>query len=290
MHKQIGFIGLGKMGMPMSQRLREKGWDVVGFDIDLKVSEVSSIKELVEKLFPPRIVFLMLPSGKPVETAVAEMALLLQKGDIVIDGGNSFYKDSLARARNLEQKGVVFLDAGISGGPVSIGMGKFAIMVGGKEDAYARAKEVFDDLSDTSSVYMGSSGSGHFTKMIHNGIEYGMMQSLAEGFTILKHSPFGISLEKAARAYGSNSIISSRLVDWLLQGFEQYGEDLEQVSGTVAHTGEGEWTVKTAQELGVDAPVIKEAFLFRVESAKKQSYAGKILSMLRSVFGGHSIR
>lgn len=289
MNKTLGFIGLGKMGTPMVQKLRSKGWTVFGFDIDSKVSEVASMQDMAEKLSSPKTVFLMVPAGNPVDEVLRELKPMLQKGDIVIDGGNSFYKDSQKRASELSEKGIAFLDTGVSGGPVSIQQGRFAIMVGGNPETFAACQLLFSDLSDTAAVYMGSSGAGHFTKMIHNGIEYGMMQSLAEGFSILKHSPLNISLKSAAQAYSSNSIISSRLVDWLGQGFEQYGPDLHEVSGIVGHTGEGEWTVKTAYELGVQVPAIESAFRFRVQSAETPSYTGKILSMLRAVFGEHDI-
>lgn len=290
MKEEVGFIGLGKMGMHMAARLCKKGWKVVGFDADQKISEVSSLQELVNHLTPPRLVWIMVPAGKPVDDVLRKITSFLNRGDTVIEGGNSYYKDSVRRAKKLKGKGIRFLDVGVSGGPVSIKIGKFAIMVGGERGIYEKCKDVFGDLSDTPSVYMGRSGAGHFTKMIHNGIEYGMMQALAEGFTILKKSPLHISLKNAARAYQSNSIITSRLVDWLMESFEMYGEDLEKASGTVARTGEGEWTVKTAREFGVQVPIIKGALAFRVQSKKKPNYTGKVLSSLRAVFGGHSVR
>lgn len=290
MHKTIGFIGLGKMGRPMVQRLRKKGWSVIAFDKYTKTKEsVASLSELVKKLARPRVLWLMVPAGKPVDQVVGGLAKLLNKGDLVIDGGNSFYKDSMRRAKRLQGKRISFLDVGVSGGPVSIKQGKFAIMAGGERRTYNRLRPLFKDLSDTPSRYMGKSGAGHFAKMVHNGIEYGMMQSLAEGFAILKKSPFRFSLKDAAKIYNSNSIITSRLTEWLQEGFEKYGDDLKKVSGSVAHTGEGEWTVKTAKELRVQAPVIKESFQFRVRSKKRPSFTGKVLSTLRAVFGGHKI-
>ncbi len=290
MKKQLGFIGLGKMGMHMVLRLRPKGWKVIGFDVDPKVSEVPTLKNLVSQLSTPRILWLMVPAGKPVEKTLQGLSKFLERGDTVIDGGNSFYKDSVRRAKKLKARGIHFLDVGVSGGPVSIALGKFAIMAGGEKRIYERCKPIFQDLSDTSSGYMGKSGAGHFVKMIHNGIEYGMMQSIAEGFSILKKSPFKLKLKDVAEIYNQNSIIASRLVAWAKQGFEKYGEDLNKASGSVAHTGEGEWTVKTAKKLKVLAPIIEGSFKFRVESHKSPSYTGKILSMLRAVFGGHRIK
>ena len=292
MKKEIGFIGLGKMGFHMVSRLRKKGWKVVGFDVDSKISDMPSVQKLVEHLLAPRIVWIMVPSGKPVEETIfgkQGLAKFLQKGDIIVDGGNSYYKDSISLAEKLKKLGIHFLDVGVSGGPVSIKLGKFAIMAGGEKETYKNCRPIFQDLSKTPSGYMGKSGAGHFVKMIHNGIEYGMMQSIAEGFSILKKSSFNFTLKDVAEIYNHNSIITSRLVAWAKEGFEQYGQDLNKASGSVAHTGEGEWTVKTAKKLRVPAPILEGAFKFRVESHKSPSYTGKILSMLRAVFGGHKI-
>lgn len=289
MKKEIGFMGLGKMGFHMVSRLRKKKWKVVGFDIDSKISDVASIQKLVLRLSVPRIVWIMVPSGKPVDDVLRELTPCLDRGDIVIDGGNSYYEDSTRRAKKLKKLGIHFLDVGVSGGPVSIKLGKFAIMAGGERETYKKCRPIFQDLSDTASGYMGKSGAGHFVKMIHNGIEYGMMQALAEGFSILKKSSFKLKLKDVAEIYNHNSIITSRLVGWAKEGFEQYGEDLNKVSGSVAHTGEGEWTVKTANKLRVPVSIIEGAFKFRVKSQKNPSYTGKILSMLRAVFGGHKI-
>ena len=287
MRKELGFIGLGKMGKPMVQRLQKRGWRVVTFD---KIGgSAQNLKELALKLKQPRVVWLMVPAGKPVDEVLGKLIIFLQKGDTVVDGGNSFYKDSLKRGAKLARKGISFLDVGVSGGPVSIEAGKFAIMVGGDKSAYTKVRPLLSDLSDTQAGYMGKSGAGHFAKMVHNGIEYGMMQALAEGFAVLKKSPFKFRLQDVARAYNRNSIITSRLVGWLEEGFRLYGEDLRRASTKVSHTGEGEWTVKTAKQLKVSAPVIEESFRFRVQSAKKPSFTGKILSTLRAVFGGHKI-
>ncbi|MBI4159985.1 glucose-6-phosphate dehydrogenase [Candidatus Wolfebacteria bacterium] len=294
---EIGIIGLGKMGGNLARRLTAKKWKVVGFN---KTPEAArefgkegvvgaySIKDFVEKLHTPRIVWLMVPHDA-VDAVLEELVPLLEEGDIIVDGGNSFYKDSIRRAKKLKANGIHFLDVGVSGGPVSIQLGKFAIMVGGEKEIYEKSRPIFDAMSDTPSGYMGKSGAGHFAKMIHNGIEYGMMQSLAEGFTILKKSPFKFRLKDVAKVYNQNSIITSRLTGWIEEGFREYGEDLKKASGIVAHTGEGEWTVKTAKALGVSAPAIEDSYLFRVRSKKNPSFTGKILSMLRAVFGGHKI-
>jgi len=297
----IGIVGLGKMGGNLARRLRAKRWSVVGFnkspDATKKLEKdgvvsAYSLSELVKKLPAPRILWLMIPAGKPVDEVIfgeGGLAYLMKTGDTIIDGGNSFYKDSVRRAKKLGAKGINFLDVGVSGGPVSIQLGKFAIMVGGDREIYEKSKPIFDAISDTPSGYMGRSGAGHFVKMVHNGIEYGMMQSLAEGFAILKKAPFKFRLKDVANVYNQNSIITSRLTQWLEEGFKEYGENLKKASGAVAHTGEGEWTVKTAKELDVSAPVIKDSYLFRVRSKKSPSFTGKILSTLRAIFGGHKI-
>ena len=298
---EIGIIGLGKMGANIAKRLNIKKMRVVGFNKspnstrELEKEGIVgsySLQEFVKKLSVPRTVWLMVPAGKAVDEVLFAqngLAQLLKKGDTVIDGGNSFYKDSIRRGKRLKSKGIHFLDVGVSGGPISIELGKFAIMVGGDKKMYEKSKSIFEAMSDTSSGYMGKTGAGHFAKMIHNGIEYGMMQSLAEGFAILKEAPFKFRLKEVAKVYNQNSIITSRLTGWLEEGFKQYGDDLRKASSAVAHTGEGEWTVQTAKELGIPTPVIKDSYLFRVQSRKKPTFTGKILSTLRAIFGGHKI-
>ena len=272
----------------MVARLVSKGWEVLAFDVSGK-GNVKAIEEMIQRLKKPRIIWMMVPAGRTVDQVLRSLSSVLTRGDVVIDGGNSFFKDSVLRSVKLKKRGVHYLDAGISGGPVSIKQGRFAIMVGGEKGMYEKVKPLFRALSDTQSGYMGKSGAGHFAKMIHNGIEYGMMQALAEGFTILKKSPFKFRLYDVAGVYSQNSIVTSGLVNWLREGFKEYGEDLKKASGIVAHTGEGEWTVKIAKELKISVPVIKGAFDFRIQSKKKPSFTGKILSTLRAVFGGHKI-
>jgi len=298
----IGMIGLGKMGANLARRLSTKGWNVAGLDYSNEttaslasegvVTGHTSLSSLVTSLRAPRTVWIMVPAGKPVDDVIFGtdgLATLLHKGDTIIDGGNSFYKDSVRRGKQLKKKGIHFLDVGVSGGPISIELGKFAIMAGGEPSVYAQKKPIFDALSDTPSGYMGKAGAGHFVKMVHNGIEYGMMQALAEGFSVLREAPFRFNLKNVAHVYNQNSIITSRLTGWLEEGFATYGNDLKKASGTVAHTGEGEWTVKTARELGVATPIIKGSYLFRIHSKKHPTFMGKVLSTLRAVFGGHSI-
>ncbi len=295
---KIGYIGLGKTGLNMALRLREKGYGVSAYNRSREPREqaakvgvpvAESIDELIAELPKPRTVWLMV-SNNGVDEVLRDVLKHLERGDAVIDGGNSFYKDSVRRSADLAKKGVGFLDAGVSGGPKGARYGA-CIMVGGPKTIYEKYKGLFEDLAAPGAyAYMGKAGAGHFVKMVHNGIEYGMMQALAEGFSVLRASDFKIDLEKAANLYNHKSVIESRLVGWLQSAYEKYGADLDDASGAVVHTGEGEWTIAAARELGVPVPVILEAFKFRVASGKKPSYTGKILSVLRNQFGGHDFK
>lgn len=299
---QIGYVGLGKMGYNMVLRLLEKGHDVVAFDLSSetvnKISKegakgINSLKELVDSLEKPRTVWLMVPSGKPVDNVIfgeGNLVNLLEKGDVIIDGGNSFYKDTIRRGKDLEKKGIDFLDAGVSGGPEGARNGA-SIMVGGDKNIYKRLEQLFKNLTVKDGYdRMGPSGAGHFVKMVHNGIEYGMMQAIGEGFEIMKKAPFKLDLKKVAEVYSRGTVVESRLIDWLKSAYEQSGEDLEEISGSVAQTGEGLWTTQTAKELGVSAPIIEGSVNFRKESEKNPSYTGKVLSALRNQFGHHEVK
>ena len=301
MRKELGLIGLGKMGKNMALRLLERNWKLVVFDIDQKTKLIlskkgalaaDSLEDLVKKLSLPRLIWLMVPAGRPVdETLFSKNGLInfLGKGDIVIDGGNSFFEDSIKRAKKLSQKGIEFLDVGVSGGPAGARYGA-CLMIGGKKEIFEKLKPLFRDLAQKNGFqYLGKSGAGHFVKMVHNGIEYGMMQSIAEGFNLMKKSPFKLDLKKIAKLYNQGSVIESRLIGWLEKAFQKYGQDLKIVSGKVGATGEGEWTVKTAKKWKIPVKVIEDSFLFRVQSQKKPSYTGQILSALREQFGHHKV-
>ncbi len=302
MEKEIGIVGLGKMGAGLARSLHEKGWRVHIWNRTAEVTKnlekeglrgTSSIQELVSKLPSPKVVWLMVPAGKVVDEMIFGKEGVLQylkKGDIVVDGGNSFFEDSIRRAKKLQKAGIRFVDVSVSGGPGGARNGA-SLMVGGDRKDFNYLEPLFYDLSLKDGYgYMGRHGAGHFVKMVHNGIEYGMMQALAEGFAVIRKSKLAPDLAEIAKVYGHGSVITSRLVDWLKAGYAEYGDDLKGVSGTVAHTGEGEWTVKTAKKLGVPVRVIKDSFDFRVQSEKHPSYIGQILSMLRNQFGGHSIK
>lgn len=292
----LGYIGLGKMGMNMTLRLLEKGHNVVVFDkdeqavarvVDVGAKGAKSLHEVVEQLQGPRIIWLMVPH-EVVDEVLEELTPFLSAGDMIIDGGNSFYKDSMRRAQDMRAKGIAFIDAGISGGPKGARDGA-CVMVGGEKEDTAKVEELFRDIAASDAyAHVGPAGAGHFVKMAHNGIEYGMMQALAEGFAILKNAPFPLDLRQIADLYNHRSVIESRLVGWLHDGLRDVGQEMEKISGSVGHTGEGEWTARTAKELGVPAPIIEGAFEFRKQSAQNPSYIGKVLSLLRNQFGGHA--
>lgn len=296
--KEIGIVGLGKMGANLSRQLVEKGWRVVGYnrtrEVTQKLAEEGvdgaySYQELAEKLSSPRLVWLMLPAGKAVDDAIDKLLGYLDKKDIIIDGGNSFYKDSVRRSRKLSKKGIEFADVGVSGGPSGARHGA-SLMVGGRRENYDYLLPLFVDLAVPQGVaFFEGAGAGHFVKMVHNGIEYGLMQAIAEGFTILKDAKYKLNLEEVASVYNHGSVVESRLVGWLKSAFELHGQDLRGVSGSVGHTGEGAWTVETAKEMGIETKIIEQALKFRIESEKRPSYTGKILSALREQFGGHSV-
>jgi 6-phosphogluconate dehydrogenase len=300
MKKELAIIGLGKMGGNAARHLVEKDWHVVGFNRTPIVTKeleregvdgTYSFAEIMQKLKSPRVFWLMLPAGSVVDKIIFGRSGLIRfakRGDIIIDAGNSFYKDAARRAKRLKAHGFKFLDVGFSGGPGGARRGA-CLMVGGEQKLFNYLKPLFRDLSvpDGFEFFKGV-GAGHFVKMVHNGIEYGMMQSLAEGFGILKKVKYRIDLKRAARIYNHGSVIKSRLVGWLLEGLSIYGDNLSGVSGKVGHTGEGAWTIKTAREFGLKAKVIEDALKFRIMSERNPDYVGKVLSVLRKQFGGHS--
>lgn len=295
--KYIGYIGLGKMGFSMVEQLLEKEWRVAAYNRSPKpikkaeqkgATPAYSIRELIEQLHPPRLVWIMV-SHQAVGDALKELTPLLSPKDCVIDGGNSLYTESIKRAQSLKEKGIRFLDVGVSGGPYGARRGA-CCMVGGARAAFRCYEHLFRDISVKDGYgYMGASGSGHFVKMVHNGIEYGMMQAIGEGFAIMKESPFRINLKKVTSVYNHGSVIESRLIGWLASGYKKYGEDLRNISGKVSASGEGEWTVQAAKKFKISVPIIEGAFLFRIASQASPSYTGKVISALRNQFGGHNV-
>jgi len=295
---KIGYIGLGKMGYNMVELLLDQKYEVVVYNRSeepvKKIAErgaqpADSLRTLVAGLAPPRLVWIMVPYTA-VDDVLKDLIPLLAKGDTVIDGGNSPYKESMRRAKELEGKNIDFLDAGVSGGPGGARTGA-CIMVGGKEVVFRRCEKLFRDLAvENGYAYLGKPGAGHFVKMVHNGIEYGMMQALAEGFAVMKASPYNLDLERVADLYNHRSVIESRLVGWLKTAYERSGPELKDISGSVVQSGEGMWTVDAAKELGIPVPVIQGALEFRLQSQKNPSYTGKAISAMRHEFGGHEVR
>ncbi|MBI3114361.1 MAG: NADP-dependent phosphogluconate dehydrogenase, partial [Candidatus Harrisonbacteria bacterium] len=233
------------------------------------------------------------PARKPVDETLfgkGGIAKLLRKGDIVIDGGNSFFEDSVRRAKRLRNMRIAYLDVGVSGGPGGAQRGA-SLMIGGDKKAYGALEDLWRALAVPGGYgYMGGAGAGHFVKMVHNGIEYGMMQAIGEGFALMKKSSYALDLKKITDVYQRGSVVRSKLVEWLGNAFAEFGQDLRGVSGTVAQTGEGRWTVKTAKKFGVPVPIIKGSVDFRARSEKHPSYIGQVLSALRNQFGGHAAR
>jgi glucose-6-phosphate 1-dehydrogenase len=299
--RQIGVVGLGKMGSGLARNLLDHGWDVVAYNrspgpaADLAqdgARAVESLKGLVEALRPPRVLWLMVTAGAAVDAllfAEGGLAELLAEGDTVIDGGNSRYTDDPERARRLAERGIRFADVGFSGGPGGARNGA-CLMVGGVREDFDRLRPLYSDVSVPEGFrFFEGVGAGHFVKMVHNGIEYGMMQAIAEGFTVLRASGYSLDLTSVAEVYDRGSVIESRLVGWLEGAFRLHGEDLEGVSGTVAQTGEGAWTVDAARDLGVQTRVIEGALQFRLESERDPDWTGQVLAALREQFGGHAI-
>jgi 6-phosphogluconate dehydrogenase len=297
---RIGMIGLGKMGGNMARRLRRGGIEVVGFDRDpavaaglaaeCGVAAADSPRQLVEMLASPRVVWLMLPAGGVTEASVEEMQTLLAPGDTLVDGANSHYKDSMRRAAGLAVRGIDFVDAGVSGGVWGLAAG-YALMVGGSADAVARLQPVITALApapDRGWLHTGPAGSGHYVKMVHNGIEYGMMQAYAEGFALLQaRADWDLDLAGIAELWRHGSVVRSWLLD-LAAGFLAEDPQLAGIEPVVADSGEGRWSAIEAIEQGVPAPVMTTALMMRFASQGRQDYASRVLAKMREAFGGHA--
>ena len=294
---RLGYVGLGKMGFNMVERLLKKGYAVVAFDTyeesvkraaALGAETARSLKALIRSLSAPRLIWIMVPH-EAVDSVLKEVIPWLDPGDTIIDGGNSHYKESIRRAHDLEKTGIGFIDAGVSGGPAGALEGA-CIMAGGRKELFDTYEGLFRDLSVPQGyAYVGTHGAGHFVKMVHNGIEYGMMQALAEGFAVMKASGFDLDLTRIADLYNHGSVITSRLVGWLEDAYREYGDKLDAISGSVAQSGEGEWTIESAREFEIDTPVLEDAVTFRKRSQEHPTYTGQILSALRNQFGKHDV-
>lgn len=295
--QQIAMIGLGKMGFNLSINLKQNGLDVFAFDTNKQLCNeiakqnivtANSLKELCSKFTAQKIIWLMVPSGDTVDKVIAELLSHLQPNDIIIDGGNSFYKDSIRRYNYLNEKQINFLDCGTSGGKEGALNGA-CTMIGGDENVYASVKNIFDKISvDKGSLYVGKPGSGHFVKMIHNGIEYGMMQSIAEGFEVLQKSDFDIDFEKVATLFNNGSVIRGWLMELTQNAFAKDAQ-LENIKGIMHSSGEGKWTLETALNMDIPTPVIALSVMMRYRSQTEDTFSGKIVAALRNEFGGHAV-
>lgn len=292
---KLGFVGLGKMGENMVQNLLAHGHKVVVYDLSGETVERTagkgafpavSLEDMAAQLSRPRIFWLMVPSGEPVDKTLESLLQSLDKGDIVIDGGNSNYHDTLRRSKKLDAEGVSFIDVGTSGGLEGARNGA-CMMVGGKREVFTSLTPLFSDMCVSGGYgYMGESGAGHFAKMVHNGIEYGMMQAIGEGFDILQNSEFGFDHHEVARVWANGSVIRGWLMDLVSRAFQKDGE-LGYLSGEIADSGEGKWTVETALDQGVSIPVIADALFRRYRSRSNDNFSDKVVAALRHEFGGH---
>jgi 6-phosphogluconate dehydrogenase len=285
---KVGMVGLGKMGGNMAARLREHGHEVVGYDVFSDATDVPTLEALVAALPTPRVVWVMVPAGDPTEHTVDSLGGLLQAGDLVIEGGNSNWRDSVRRAEGLAKAGIGFVDAGTSGGVWGRTEG-YCLMVGGEAQHVAIAQPVFDALAPTGGfVHTGAAGTGHFTKMVHNGIEYGLMQAYAEGYELLARSGLEIDATGALSAWREGSVVRSWLLDLFVRALEQR-PNLEGLAPVAKDSGEGRWTVQEAVERGVPVPVISAALFARFVSQDDDSIALKAIAALREQFGGHAV-
>jgi 6-phosphogluconate dehydrogenase len=287
---KLGMVGLGRMGGNMTERLRRDGHDVETYARTAPERTADSLVELATQLEQPRVVWLMIPAGDPTEHAFQTLLPLLEDGDTIVDGGNSNFRDSQRRAKEAEQKGVYFLDAGVSGGVWGLENG-YCIMVGGKDEAFQMVEPAIKTLApEDGYAHVGPSGAGHFVKMVHNGIEYGLMQAYAEGFEIMNSSEFDLDLHEIAGIWRYGSVVRSWLLELLYAAFEEEGNELEKIAGYVEDSGEGRWTVFEAINESVPAPVIAASLFARFSSRQDESFGAKINAALRKQFGGHAVK
>ena len=298
---QLSMIGLGKMGANMTRRLLRGDHEVIGFDLDVEAVRAiqdagaggaESLEGLVDRLDPPRVCWMMVPAGDPVDQTIDTLLPLLHADDILVDGGNSNYQDTLRRAERAEEHDLRYVDVGTSGGVWGLEEG-YSMMVGGEDDVIEYLRPALETLApgpDKGWGHMGPVGAGHFVKMVHNGIEYGLMQAYAEGFAVMEaKNEFDLDLHKVAETWRFGSVIRSWLLDLTSRALEEDG-DLSAIAPYVEDSGEGRWTVKEAIDLDIPAPVITDALIQRLESRIDDSFAHKVLAAMRKQFGGHDVR
>ncbi len=297
---RLGFVGLGKMGGNMVHRiLRDSDHEIVAIDLDLDAVEAAKghgaataadYADLVSQLSAPRTVWLMVPSGDITQRAVEELAGLLEPGDTIVDGGNSRWSDSSDTGARLAERGLGFVDVGTSGGVWGLEVG-YCMMVGGDDEAVERLAPILDVLAPPDGWgHMGASGAGHYVKMVHNGVEYGMMQAYAEGFEIMHASDYDVDLEQVAHLWNQGSVVRSWLLELAERAFADEGRDLERLEGYVEDSGEGRWTILDAMDKDVPSPVISMALMARFYSRRNGDYTARVLAALRNQFGGHAVK
>lgn len=294
---KLAICGLGKMGMNLAQNLMEHGHDIVAFDLEESLVEeaasygaipATSLEDVAGKFDDKRIVWMMVPAGDATESVFTQISAHLSAGDIIIDGGNANYKDTIRRYELSKESGINYIDVGTSGGTEGARHGA-CTMVGGDEAVVKEVEAIFVDVSiENGYLYTGKSGSGHFVKMIHNGIEYGMMQAMGEGFDILEASPYDFNYEEIARVWNHGSVIRSWLMELMQDAFAE-DPKLDDIKGIVHSSGEGKWTVETALEYEVAAPVIAMSLMARNRSLESDTFSGKVVASLRNQFGGHAV-
>ncbi|MEE6133572.1 6-phosphogluconate dehydrogenase (decarboxylating) [Priestia aryabhattai] len=293
---KLGLVGLGKMGYNLALNLRDHNHNVVAFDLNKEavtkmngegVEAFDSLEQVIEKLPSPKVVWVMVPAGDATEQTLAQLKGLLNEGDIVIDGGNSNYKESVRRGNDLKEKGIFFFDVGTSGGMEGARNGA-CTMIGGDKEVFGTIEPLFQDICvENGYLYAGECGSGHYLKMVHNGIEYGMMQAIAEGFEVLEKSQFDYDYEKVARVWNNGSVIRSWLMELTENAFSK-DPKLDEIRGVMQSSGEGKWTVEEALDLQAPTPVIALSLMMRYRSLEEDTFTGKVVAALRNEFGGHS--
>jgi 6-phosphogluconate dehydrogenase len=286
---QLGMIGLGRMGGNMAKRLEEHGHEVKTYDPQVE-STAKTLEELRDELNAPRTFWMMVPAGEITEQTFQTLVGLAEAGDVIVDGGNSNFRDSQRRYGKAKERGIRYVDAGVSGGVWGLSVG-YCLMVGGDDDAVAQAEPIFRALAPEGGyAHVGASGAGHFTKMIHNGIEYGLMQAYAEGFEVMEKSEFDLDLHEIAGIWRYGSVVRSWLLELLHAAFEKEGGKLEKIKGYVDDSGEGRWTIAEAIAEDVPVPVISAALFARFASRQEESFAAKVNAALRNQFGGHAVQ
>ena len=286
---KLGMVGLGRMGSGMTERLRRDGHEIMTYDPKVE-STASSLEELATQLEAPRAVWMMIPSGDPTEAVFHELLGIVESGDTIVDGGNSNFHDSKRRNAEASEKGIEFVDVGVSGGVWGLKEG-FCLMAGGPDEPVKRLEPVLRSLAPEDGwAHVGPSGAGHFVKMVHNGIEYGLMQSYGEGFEIMHASEYDLDFDQISGIWRYGSVVRSWLLELLHDAFAEHGGDLTDIAGYVADSGEGRWTVDAAINENVPAPAMTMALFMRFASRQDESFAAKVSAALRQQFGGHAVK